>query len=144
MKPIQIFFFKEGIKLRLSEKNELRNRILKLIKAEGFDLLNINFIFCTDNYLRKINKEYLGHDYFTDVITFDYSIIKKIVTGDIYISIDRVRINSVSYDTSLTEELQRVMVHGVLHLLGYDDKNKSQKFEMKKMEDRFLLKKVLK
>ena len=140
MKPIQIFFFKEGIKFRLSEKDKLRRWILKLIEAEGFDLLNINFIFCTDTFLRKINRQYLNHDYFTDVITFDNSVAKKIAYGDIYISIDRVRINSISFDTSFTEELQRVMVHGVLHLLGYGDKNKAQKIEMKKMEDRCLLK----
>lgn len=138
MKPIQIFFFKEGIKFRLSDKDKLRNWILKKLKLEGFELRNLNFIFCTDNYLRKINKEYLGHDYFTDIITFDNSVSKKMTDGDIYISVDRVRINSKVYDNTFNDELHRVMAHGVLHLMGYDDKQKNQKIKMEKMENKWL------
>ncbi len=133
-----IFFFKEEIKFRLSERDKLHLWILKMIKKEGFYLSNINFIFCKDSYLRRINREYLEHDYFTDIITFDNSVSKKIIDGDIYISIDRIRINSNTYDNSFKDELHRVMAHGVLHLLGYGDKNKTQKTEMKKMEDYFL------
>lgn len=133
-----IFFFKEEIKFRLSERDELQYWISKMIKKEGFYLSNINFIFCNDAYLRRINREYLDHDYFTDIITFDNSVSKKIIDGDIYISIDRIRINSNTYDNTFKDELHRVMAHGVLHLLGYGDKNKTQKTEMKKMEDYWL------
>ncbi len=139
MKSIPVFFFKEGIKFRLSDKDKLRNWIFKKLKLERIELINLNFIFCTDIYLRKINKEYLGHDYYTDIITFDNSGLKKMTDGDIYISIDRVRINSKVYKNSFNDELHRVMAHGVLHLMGYDDKNKNQKMEMKKMENKWLI-----
>ncbi len=135
-----IFFFKEGIKFRLSKSKQLQDWIIKIINKEGFGLSNINFIFCTDAYLRGINKGYLDHDYFTDIITFDNSTLKKIIDGDIFISIDRVKVNSKNYENSFNDELHRVMAHGVLHLVGYKDKTQTQKIEMKKMED-FWLKK---
>jgi probable rRNA maturation factor len=138
MKQIPIFFFKEGIKFRLSKQSVLMSWILKLINKEKHQLSNINFIFCSDVYLRKINKSYLEHDYFTDIITFDNSDKSKIIDGDIYISIDRVRANSRTYKNSFEDELHRVMAHGVLHLIGYGDKNEKQKTEMKKQEDRWL------
>jgi probable rRNA maturation factor len=138
MKQIPVFFFKEQIKFRLSKQAEIRSWILRLIKKERYRLSNLNFIFCTDIYLRKINKAYLDHDYFTDIITFDNSDLLQTIDGDIYISIDRIKANSVTFKSSFEDELHRVMAHGVLHLLGYSDKNKKQQSEMKNQENKWL------
>ena len=138
MKQPSIFFFKERIKFRLSKRKQLKGWILEIIKKEGYSISNINFIFCTDSSLRKINKQYLDHDYFTDIITFDNSVLKKTIEGDIFISIDRVIVNSKKFTSSFNDELHRVMAHGVLHLIGYGDKTKSQKTEMKTREDFWL------
>jgi len=94
----------------------------------------LNFIFCSDNYLLKINVEHLNHDTYTDIITFDYSKEDRI-SGDIFISIDRVEENAKSHKTSFENELHRVIIHGVLHLLGYGDKEPGQKAEMRQKED---------
>ena len=142
MKQPSIFFFKESIKFRLSKRKQLMDWILEIIKKEGYSLSNINFIFCTDSSLRKINKKYLDHDYFTDIITFDNSVLKKTIEGDIFISIDRVIINSKKFTSSFNDELHRVMAHGVLHLIGYGDKTKSQKTVMKTREDFWLKRKT--
>ena len=138
MKQPSIFFFKESIKFRLSVRKQLKDWILEIIKKEGYSISNINFIFCTDSSLRKINKQYLYHDYFTDIITFDNSVLKKTIEGDIFISIERVIVNSKKFTSSFNDELHRVMAHGVLHLIGYGDKTKSQKTEMKTREDFWL------
>ena len=138
MKQPSIFFFKESIKFRLSVRKQLKDWILEIIKKEGHSISNINFIFCTDSSLRKINKKYLNHDYFTDIITFDNSVLKKTIEGDIFISIERVIVNSKKFTSSFNDELHRVMAHGVLHLIGYGDKTKSQKTEMKTREDFWL------
>ena len=138
MKQPSIFFFKERIKFRLSKRKQLKDWIIEIIKKEGYSISNINFIFCTDSSLRKINKQYLDHDYFTDIITFDNSVLKKTIEGDIFISIDRVIVNSKKFTGSFNDELHRVMAHGVLHLIGYGDKTKSQKTEMKTKEDFWL------
>ena len=138
MKQPSIFFFKESIKFRLSKRKQLKDWILEIIKKEGYFISNINFIFCTDSFLGKINKKYLNHDYFTDIITFDNSVLKKTIEGDIFISIERVIVNSIKFTSSFNDELHRVMAHGVLHLIGYGDKTKSQKTEMKTREDIWL------
>lgn len=98
---------------------------------------NINFIFCTDEELLKLNKKYLHHNTYTDVITFNYN--DNDLSGDIYISIDRVRLNSVKYKVTFNNELHRVMLHGVLHLIGYNDKSKKQKETMVKAENKYLI-----
>jgi probable rRNA maturation factor len=135
---MEINFFKEEIKFRLSKQNELRKWILRLIKKEKYSLSVLNLIFCSDRYLLKMNKNYLSHDYFTDIITFDNSEEPKMIEGDIYISIDRVKANSKKFKTTFENELHRVMAHGVLHLLGYSDKNKKQSTEMKQQEEKWL------
>ena len=99
-----IFYFKEKIKFRLADQDKLRRWILKIIQSKNFELSNLNFIFCSDEYLRKINREYLNHNFFTDIITFDYSSSKKSIAGDIFISIDRVRINAKMYNNSFKNE----------------------------------------
>ena len=97
----------------------------------------LSFIFCADEYLKKINIKYLNHDYFTDVITFDYS-KEKLLFGDIYISTDRVRENSKTYNTYFNEELFRVIIHGVLHLCGFNDKTEDEKNLIRSKENEFL------
>ncbi len=99
-------------------------------KVEG----TINYIFCDDSYLLKINEEYLKHDTFTDIISFDYSIGKEL-HGDIFISVERVRENAVDYRVDFTEELNRVMAHGILHYCGYNDKNKEDELVMRLKEE---------
>jgi rRNA maturation RNase YbeY len=105
----------------------------KEIKISG----DICFIFCNDTYLLKLNQEYLKHDYFTDVITFDYS-DDIIVSGDIFISVDRIADNAKQFGVSFDYELLRVIIHGVLHLCGYKDKSKKDKIQMTSKEDGYL------
>jgi len=98
---------------------------------------DICFIFCNDSYLLNVNQKYLDHDFFTDVITFDYS-VSNIVSGDIFISVDRVEENSKQYRVSFDYEMRRIMVHGVLHLVGYTDKSEEDKIIMTSKEDEYL------
>jgi len=116
------------------------NKLLKhRLRIHKLKLGTINYIFCSDNYLLKINQQYLNHDYFTDVITFDYT-IKLVVSADIYISTERVLNNSIIFDQSFSDELVRVISHGFLHLLGYNDKKSEEKILMKEMEDEMISK----
>ena len=97
----------------------------------------INIIFCSDNYILDVNMKYLQHDYFTDIITFDYC-EKDVLSGDLFISIDSVRENAQFYGTEFADELNRVMVHGVLHLIGYDDHSEADIAEMRRKENYYL------
>ena len=106
----------------------------KTIKSEDKELGEINYIFCDDEYLLKINQDYLKHDYLTDIITFDY-VSGKNISGDLYISIDRVKENAEDFNVSFENELKRVMVHGVLHLMGYSDKSETATAEMRAKEE---------
>ena len=99
---------------------------------------DLNFIITNDETLRKINIQFLGHDYDTDVISFNYC-SGNIINGEVYVSIDTVKENAKKYNVSLNMEIRRVFIHGILHLLGYDDKTKKQKADMKKMEDIWLI-----
>ena len=106
---------------RLIEAKNHKDWIEKCCKSEGYVVESLNYIFCDDDFLLKINQEYLNHDNYTDIITFDYT-QGKLVSGDIYISVERVRENSKHFDVSFENELHRVMAHGLLHLMGYKDK----------------------
>ena len=109
----------------------------KSVNSLGFTIGELSFIFCSDEYLKKINIKYLSHHFFTDVITFNYT-KEKLLFGDVYISIERVKENSKTYKTSFNEEMFRVIIHGVLHLCGFDDKTKEEKSLMRSKENDFL------
>ncbi|MFK5854609.1 MAG: rRNA maturation RNase YbeY [Bacteroidota bacterium] len=115
------------------------NWLKEVIVCEDKKLGDIQFIFCDDDYLHSINTTYLNHDTLTDIITFSTSENEKIISGEIYISVNRVRDNSSIHSTSFDNELSRVMVHGILHLIGYDDHNPSDKKIMRSKEDYYLL-----
>ncbi|MDO7745148.1 MAG: rRNA maturation RNase YbeY [Pedobacter sp.] len=133
-----INFFTEEIKYDLKHKTKIRTWIKNTIEAEGYVLEELNFIFCSDEYLLAINQQYLQHDTYTDVITFDNSEVLKTITGDIFISIERIQENARNYKGKTADELCRVMIHGTLHLLGYKDKGKAAKTLMTQKEDQYL------
>lgn len=138
MKKLPIHFFEEDISYTLKDKNEVRNWINHTISSEKHTLSELNFIFCSDNYLLEINKQYLNHDTFTDIITFDNSEEEGIIIGDIFISIERVKENAKNFNVSIIDELHRVIIHGTLHLLSYPDKKKEEKALMTSKEDFYL------
>jgi probable rRNA maturation factor len=132
-----INFFQEETRFKLPHPRITSRWIRTVAESENSKLAFINFIFCSDKYLKRINLEYLAHDTFTDIITFDYSDSNGI-QGDVFISLERVKENAQKFETNFDEELHRVMVHGVLHLLGYSDKTKAAKSLMRKKEDAYL------
>ena len=138
----EIHFFSEQVPYTVRHKRLIREWILRAVKKENHAVGELNFIICSDRYLRSVNKKFLNHDYFTDIITFPNTEPgSKIISGDICISIDRIRQNAKEYNVRVTEELHRVMIHGVLHLCGYDDHTPEEKKLMRKRED-FWLKKM--
>lgn len=138
-----IRYFQEDIKFELKGK-ALNNKWLKFVaESEIRRIGDINIIFCSDHYILDVNMRYLQHDYFTDIITFDYC-EKNILSGDLFISIDSVRENAEFYGTEFNDELNRVMVHGILHLIGYDDHSEEDIAQMRAKENYYLeLKKKL-
>lgn len=128
-------FFQEETDFTPTQKNQLKNWIKTVIEREKASPGEINYIFCSDEYLLRINKEYLNHDYYTDIITFNQSEYDDTVHGDIYISIERVKENFKTTSASFEEELRRVMIHGILHLLGFADHTKAEKKKMREKED---------
>jgi probable rRNA maturation factor len=133
-----IVFFNEDIDFKFQGKNNFKSWLKKVSEKEGFKINNLNYIFCSDEYLHKINLEYLDHDTYTDIITFDNSEDENIVEGDIFISIERVKENSFTLNTVFEEELKRVIVHGLLHLCGYDDHSPEDKAEMRLLESEYI------
>lgn len=125
------------IKFKLQKSSDLKNWIKATIQSETKILGNISYIFCDNNYILEINKKYLNHDYFTDIITFDYS-ENNVISGDIFISIETVKQNANHYKTTFEEELHRVIIHGILHLCGYKDKTPTDKKIMRKKENFYL------
>jgi rRNA maturation RNase YbeY len=118
--------------------SQLRSLLTTAIKLEGKTLGDLTYVFCTDDYLHQINKQYLQHDTFTDIITFPLSELDEIISGEIYISLDRVQENAKKLHQAFQLELQRVVIHGALHLLGYDDHTDEQKAVMRAKEDYYL------
>ncbi len=132
-----VSYFLQDIDFVFKHKR-LNNSWLKLVaESEIKKLGNINIIFCSDNYILDVNVKYLGHDYFTDIITFDYC-EKDILSGDLFISIGTVRDNAEFYKTEFNDELNRVIVHGLLHLIGYDDHTPEEQKIMREKENYYL------
>ena len=132
-----IRYYCEDISFNLKEK-ALNNKWLRTVAASELRKLgDINIIFCSDNYILDVNMKYLQHDYFTDIITFDYC-EKNVLSGDLFISVDSVRENALFYGTEFTDELNRVMVHGILHLVGYDDHTEDEIKTMRSKENYYL------
>lgn len=129
-----INFIAENIEFPDIEKDKTVSWIKKTAAFQSKKVGNINYIFCSDERILEVNKQYLQHDYYTDIITFDYSIGNKIA-GDIFISLDSVKSNSEEQNTDYNEELLRIIIHGVLHLCGQNDKNSTDKIEMTRKEN---------
>ena len=150
-----ITFHTADIKFSLRNRIALRGFIAgQVVKTSGYKKINLSFVFCSDEYLLNINRQFLNHDYYTDIITFPLSHSKEVLEAEIYISVDRVRENRLQFavsglkkkpkaavkdaateQASFNQELHRVIFHGVLHLLGYKDKTRANQLEMRKMED---------
>jgi rRNA maturation RNase YbeY len=131
-----IRFFEEG-KYKILNKRLIKSWLQSTVANEGKILQEINIVFCNDKELLEKNIKYLKHNTLTDIITFDYSVEEK-TSGEMFISIDRVKENALTLGVSFKDELERVMIHGVLHLIGYKDKSKNEKLEMRNKEDYYL------
>lgn len=134
---MSIRFFNEDVDLPVFKRRKISNWLKFVVTSQSKKIGNICFVFCSDNYLLEINKRYLNHDYFTDIITFDY-VENNLVSGDIFVSLDRVLENSLDYNVSYNNELFRILIHGVLHLLGFNDKLEDDKVIMTEKEDFYL------
>lgn len=134
----EIQFSNNEINFRLKNKTGLRVWLHDVAEEEGYHIEELCYIFCSDDFLLKLNIKHLQHDTLTDVITFDNSIVAKWIIGDIFISTERIAANANTYKVSVTEELHRVMVHGLLHLCGYKDKTSVSKKKMTAREDYYL------
>ena len=121
---------------RLPARRKLKQFIQEMILEEGKVPGSLGIIFCSDEYLLEMNRQYLNHDYYTDIITFDLG--KGTIEGELYISVDRVKDNAINMDVPYLDELQRVIFHGVLHLCGYKDKKQADILVMRKLEDEYL------
>jgi len=132
-----MIFFNSENDFSIDNTEPTRKWLLNAINRLGFTAGEINFIFCDDNYLLDINKKFLNHDTYTDIISFDYS-DKTTLSGDIFISTERVADNAKIFDTSFANELHRVLIHGILHYAGFNDKTDDEKLEMRRQEDYYL------
>jgi probable rRNA maturation factor len=134
-----IQFSSHRIRFKLPNPKKTSAWIEKVVKAEKSKIGSLSYVFCSDHYLLQINQQYLNHDSLTDIITFDYTEKgSEYLEGEIYISIDRVKENARKLGTDFPNEFHRVIIHGVLHLVGYKDKSLKKKGEMRKIEDRYL------
>lgn len=132
-----ISYYFEDTDFVFRERN-LNGRWLRMVaESEVRRLGNVSIIFCSDNYILDVNQRYLGHDYFTDIITFDYCEGDRL-SGDLFISVDSVRENAIEYGTEFKDELNRVIVHGILHLIGYDDHTEDEVKTMREKENYYL------
>jgi probable rRNA maturation factor len=131
--PIE--FYNEDVEFSLSNPEQVSDWIASIIEQHDYELAGLTYIFCSDEYLHQINVEYLDHDTLTDIITFDNADEEGTVEGDIFVSIDRVRDNAQTLGIPFEDELHRVLIHGVLHLLGFKDKTDEQEALMRKQED---------
>ena len=126
--------FNYETEFELPNEDQLSNWLSQVILSENKKEGDINYIFCDDEYLLNINKQYLDHDYYTDIISFDYSVGNEL-NGDIFVSIDRVKENATDFNATFDEELKRVIIHGILHYCGYKDKSEEDEALMRSKED---------
>ena len=139
-KKTKVHFFSHDIPTRLKNTANLKHFIESIFKIEMQSLGSINYIFCSDRVILEINKKYLNHDFYTDVITFDLSPDNKTISAEVYISIERIRDNAKQLGLSIKSELHRVLFHAALHLCSYNDKKKKDKEIMRKRENDLLAK----
>ena len=133
---MELEFFTEDIEFDFTDSDFVKASIQKIQELEIKEFETINYIFCSDEYLREINQEYLNREYYTDIITFTNQ--EDPVQGDIFVSIDRIGENAILFDTGFQQELRRVLIHGLLHLCGYEDYDAAQKKRMTEKEDFYL------
>jgi rRNA maturation RNase YbeY len=131
-------FSAHEVKVKIHNKTKLKTFLKSLFEGKGQKLRSLQYVFCSDTYLLEINQQFLQHDTYTDIITFELSEIPGETVGEIYISIDRVRENAKKFEVSEEQELHRVIFHGALHLCGYKDKTKIEAAKMREMEDECL------
>lgn len=132
-----IYFSAENIDFELANEPKVKKWISEVVGIQGKRVGNLNYLFCDDAYLINVNRTYLNHDTYTDIITFDY-VEGNVVSGDILISVERVRENAVLFNSSFEQELKRVIIHGVLHLMGQADKSDEDAAEMRRKEESVL------
>lgn len=130
-----IHFFSQGIRFNLKNPRKVTSWIKRVVQSEKASVKEINYIFCSDSFLLSLNQGFLKHNTLTDIITFDNSDESDGIDGEIYISIERVKENAIKYEVPFDDELSRVMIHGILHLLGYKDKKPAEKALMRKKEE---------
>jgi len=133
-----ISFFTADITYSLKSRTNIRHWLSKVASSEKKRISSLNIIFCSDDYLYKMNRQFLKHNTFTDIITFDNSVDFKHISGELYISLDRIRDNAATLGVTIKDELHRVIVHGLLHLCGYTDKTPSDRKKMSLKEDYYL------
>ena len=132
---MSVHFFSESTDFKLEDEKRYAHWIEVVVFVHKYELINLNYIFCSDKYLLKMNKEYLNHDYYTDIVTFNNADQEFQIEGDIFISIERVKENARTHSNTFEQELERVMAHGVLHLLGFNDQTSKEKRLMREKED---------
>ena len=132
-----ISFFKENTTFDIKQKNKIKSWLKNVASGSGFSAGDLNYVFCDDEYLLQMNRQYLGHDYYTDIITFDSreDALSKRLDGDIFISVDTVRANGEEYGEGFEREIMRVIAHGMLHLIGFDDHTAAQQKKMREAEN---------
>ena len=133
-----IRFFNEDSPYKLSQKQATRQWLKQQAETEAFRVGDLNYIFCSDEHVLQVNRDYLQHDYYTDIITFDQSEEEDLIEGDIFISVDRVADNASQLGVEPVIEMRRVLAHGLLHLCGYGDKSSEEKLAMRAKEDEWL------
>lgn len=134
---MSISYHSEDVAIPKFSKRDITKWVKNVITIEGKKTGDISIIFCSDEYLLDVNKRYLEHDYYTDIITFDY-VEDLVISGDIFISVDRITENANTFAVSFSEELYRILIHGILHLLGFKDKEPTEKSIMTENENKYL------
>lgn len=136
-------FYNEDCNFLLNQKKIIEDLVIFIVTSYGKEVGEISYIFTSDAYLLQVNIEYLNHNFYTDVITFDYC-VDTIVSGDIFVSIERIRENSIKFSQNFNTEFLRVIVHGVLHLLGFNDSTDEEKIIMRGLENKFISNEIVK